>query len=83
MPIVEHDMHASDASILVSNFKYVPCDEQGNETGKPVDYTSIRSDFNNKQGDDSMDKKEMLTTLSVPCTRVALSLLLRLLRTLV
>lgn len=62
--IVEHDMHASDASILASNFKYIPCDEQGNETGKPVDYTSIRSDFNSKQGDDSMDKKEMLTTLS-------------------
>lgn len=61
--IVERDMHASDATILASNFKFVPCDEQGNELGEPVDYTSIRSDFNNRQGDNGMDKQEMLSTL--------------------
>lgn len=61
--IVEHDMNASDAMILASNFKYTYCDENGKELGKPVDYTSIRSDFNMNQGDESMDKEAMLNTL--------------------
>ena len=62
--IVERDMNASDASIVTSNFKYVPCDEQGNATGKPIDCTSLRSDFK-EQGDKRMDKKELLTELAV------------------
>lgn len=61
--IVEHDMHASDATIITSNFKYVPCDEHGKDIGNPIDCTSIRSDLKNNQGDDSMTKEEMLNTL--------------------
>jgi len=58
--IVEYDMNASDASIITSNFKYVPCDEQGNEIGKPIDCTSIRGDFKDEQGDKGMTKEELL-----------------------
>jgi hypothetical protein len=61
--IVERDMNASDAMILASNFKYVFCDENGKEIGKPVDYTSIRSDFNMNQGDEGMKKEELLNAL--------------------
>jgi hypothetical protein len=56
-------MNASDAMILASNFKYVFCDENGKEIGKPVDYTSIRSDFNMNQGDEGMKKEELLNAL--------------------
>jgi hypothetical protein len=53
--IVERDMNASAASIIASNFKFTPCDADGNDTGAPVEYGEIF-----KQGEDSMDKKTLL-----------------------
>lgn len=57
--IVERDMNASAASIIASNFKFTPCDADGNETGAPVEYSTIF-----KQGEDSMDKKALLGAIT-------------------